>query len=89
MASPNERNWNDSNYLHQKLIDNRTYINGVESSQVTDEKIFGMISNFEAEIETLNKIKNQPKALKAKVEFLQSQIDELVAFVDERTGEAA
>lgn len=71
-----------------KLIDSRTYINGIESSQVTDEKIFGLISNYESEIESLKKIKNQPKALKAKVVFIQSQIDELVAFVDLRTGEA-
>ena len=73
----------------QELITTRTYIKGVEASQVSDEKIFGMISNYEAEIENLNKIKNQPKALKTKVAALQKQIDDLVSFVDARTEKAA
>lgn len=62
----------------------RTFIFGVESSSVGDDEIFDKIAELETQAEALNKTKNKPKKLQAKIDSIMEDIKKLVEFVDGR-----
>ena len=61
-----------------------TLLNGVDIAKSTDDALYALIAEQEAEIEKLLKIKNKPKRLKAKIEQHQAGITALVAYLDSR-----
>ncbi len=61
-----------------------TLLNGVDIAKSTDDALYALIAEQEAEIEKLLKIKNKPKRLKAKIEQHQAGINALVAYLDSR-----
>lgn len=65
-------------------IETKTYINGEESSTVTDDKIFKMIKNLEGEIKGLQAIETTSKKVDKKIYALKVDISKLVNFVDSR-----
>ncbi len=69
---------------HQKIIETKTYVNGADAANMTDEQIFSAIANVEAEINHLNGVQNKPQKLEAKIAAMQEDIKALVAFVDGR-----
>lgn len=66
------------------IIETKTFIQGRDAATCTDESIFELISALEARIAKANAIVNKPKRLINLIEKMQSDIDLLVAFVDNR-----
>lgn len=66
------------------VLQNITLIAGKDASQLTDDYIFELIRKAEAEVTSLQSIKNKPKKLEAKIESIKADIAALVKFVDER-----
>lgn len=67
-----------------KLIEKKTFINGVDASTLTDDQIFNVIKQAEAEIEGLELINNKPEKLGKKIAKLQKAIEKVRQYVDER-----
>lgn len=67
-----------------KLIEKKTFINGVDASTLTDDQIFSVIKQAEAEIEGLELINNKPEKLGKKIAKLQKAIEKVRQYVDER-----
>lgn len=67
-----------------KIKNGVTTINGVDTDSIPDDTIIGYITELEGQIDVLNKTKNQPEKLKAKVIRIQADIATLVALVDGR-----
>lgn len=67
-----------------KLVDYKVLIAGRDSANVSDDQIFGMIADLEAQIKALNAIEHKPKKLSAKIEALKADIASLVDIVDNR-----
>lgn len=68
-------------------VETKTFIYGTEAKNVKEDEIFNAISALEAQIETLEAIKNKPKALVKKIAGLKADIEALVKLSDERNGE--
>ena len=67
-----------------KPVEVRTFIFGQDATAVSDDTIFGQISNIEDKIANLNKIENKPAKLVAKIDGLKADIKALMDFVDAR-----
>lgn len=65
-------------------ITTKTLINGADITGMSDAEIFSLISNQEAEIEALEKIKTKPKKLVAEIAKRQAGIAALVAYLDSK-----
>lgn len=61
-----------------------TLANGNDVSKMTDAEVFDMIAQQEAQIETLKKIKAQPKKLVAEIAAREAGIAALVAHLDSK-----
>lgn len=70
-------------------ITTQTNINGRDAAQYTDEQLYDMIRQHEAEIEKLNGIVHKPKSLTDKITALENGIKSLVAYMDEREPKEA
>jgi len=66
-------------------FETRHFIHGREAASMTDAYIFNLIGRKEDEINRLNRIHNKPAKLVAAIEALQSEIDQLVKYVDARS----
>ena len=84
-----EQETNAMSSLNPITVETRTFVNGVDAKQLSDDSIFAKIAEAEAEIERLNKIKRKPKALQARINALTAGIDALVALSDARQDAAA
>lgn len=84
-----EQETNTMSSLNPITVETRTFVNGVDAKQLSDDSIFAKIAEAEAEIERLNKIKRKPKALQARIDALTAGIDALVALSDTRQATAA
>ena len=60
------------------------YIFGKDARDLKDNEIYEYIKTIQYKIKSLNEVENKPKKLLAEVKRLQSEIDELVKFVDGR-----
>lgn len=65
-------------------IEKRTYINGSNATDYTDDMIFNKIAELEKEIDRLRAIKNPPRALKARIVELEAGVVGLGEIVDAR-----
>lgn len=63
-------------------VTTKTLVNGIDVTTLKDADIYSLISNEEAKIEDLQKIKAQPKKLLAEIERRQAGIAALVAYLD-------
>ena len=84
-----EQETNTVSNLNPITVETRTFVNGVDAKQLSDDNIFAKIAEAEAEIERLNKIKRKPKALQARIDALTAGIDALVALSDARQDATA
>lgn len=65
-------------------VETKTFIFGIEASQVSDETIWQTVAKIEGELSSLKAIKNQSLALKARINTLEGNIRELIALSDAR-----
>lgn len=65
-------------------IETKTFINGVDASQLTDAQIFDRIARIELEIDKLGNIRAKSTKLQHAMDMLRKDVDDLVAFVDAR-----
>jgi len=66
-------------------LENKPFINGIDSANVTDDQVFTAIANQESEVDRLNRIDNQPQTLIDRIASMRKGVADLVAFVDQRT----
>ena len=69
-------------------IENKTFINGQDSKNISDDQIFDMIRGQEDAIKGLNQLDNKPQTLIDRVASMRKDVAALVAFVDQRTKDA-
>lgn len=67
-----------------KTIEIKTFIQGVDATQMTDAQIFSLIAEKEQEIEKLRSIKVASSKLAAAISALQDDVQHLAEFVDSR-----
>lgn len=65
-------------------IQNKTLVNGVDIDTLANAEIYSLISNEEAKIESLGRIKTKPKALVTEIAKRQAGIQALVDYLDSR-----
>lgn len=65
-------------------IATRTFIQGVDAANMTDDDIFKKIREIEQQIADLDAINAKPKKLVARIEALQEDVKKLVEYVDSR-----
>ena len=71
-------------------IEEQTVVNGkVITSRTTDDELYAIINQAEAEIAKLGKMKAQPKSLKARIKALEEGVVAIVGICDARSDEAA
>ena len=66
-----------------------TFINGINSNNVSDEQIFGYIADLEAEAKELEKMKTSSTAIDKRVSDLYKSARKLAKFVDKRVASAS
>lgn len=67
-----------------KLIETRTFINGVDASTLSDDQIFQVIAKVENDIKELENIENKPTKLIKKIEKAHKGIEKVLRYVDAR-----
>ncbi len=67
-------------------ITTTTFVNGTDISKMADGEVFNLIASEEAVIESLKKIKAQPKKLVAEIAKREAGIAALVAYLDSKEG---
>ena len=67
-------------------ITTTTFVNGTDISKMADGEVFDLIASEEAVIESLKKIKAQPKKLVAEIAKREAGIAALVAYLDSKEG---
>lgn len=65
-------------------IETKTFIEGIDAANMSDEQIFKKIANLENSIKAWSAIENKPKKLDALIEQTKADIKALVAYVDGR-----
>lgn len=65
-------------------VEQRTFVNNVDVSKMTDREIYSLISQAEAEIKSLELIENKPKRLQKDIEDRKAGIKALVEHLDAR-----
>jgi hypothetical protein len=70
--------------INMITITNPTLVNGTDAANMTDDQIFGIIKQAEADIKTMSEIQNKPKKLQARIDALTDSIAHLVTIVDAR-----
>jgi hypothetical protein len=80
-STPKETNMN----FNLPAVELRTFIFGEQARDLSDNEIFAAINSIELNIEVISRTKTKPAKLKAKIEALQSQVEELVKYVDSRS----
>ena len=65
-------------------IETKTFINGADASELSDNQIFQRIAKLEGEMDKLVGIRAKSVKKDAAIAALQSDIDALVAYVDAR-----
>ncbi len=68
-----------------KIIETKIFIFDDDANTFTDDQIFSKISDVEYQIEKMEKIKEKPKKLTAKIKKMKEAIVELITYVDERS----
>lgn len=63
-------------------IETKTYVDGREIAKLTADDLVTIIAQAEAEIEKLNKLKNQPKKVKDKIAELEAGLAALIEHAD-------
>lgn len=65
-------------------IETKTFINGIDAAQLTDDQIFQRIANIEKKIDALTAIRAKSTKIQAAIASLEADVQSLVAFVDAR-----
>ncbi len=65
-------------------IETKTFIEGIDAANMSDEQIFKKIASLEISIKTWGAIENKPKKLDAMIEQTKADIKALVSYVDGR-----
>ena len=65
-------------------ITTKTFINGEDISKMTDSRIYEVIAEQEAHVESLEKIKNKPVRLQREIERCNAGIEALVTFLNSK-----
>lgn len=66
------------------VFEKRVFINGVDATILSDDKLFETIETLEREVERLNAIQAKPQKLGKKIAKLYKDIDRIKAYVDAR-----
>ena len=66
------------------VIETKTFINGLDSMNVSDADVFKIIQNTENSIKELQHIKAKSSKVSDKIESLERAVFQLVQFVDNR-----
>lgn len=66
------------------VIETKTFIEGIDAANLSDEQIFKKIASLEISIKTWGAIENKPKKLDAMIEQTKADITALVSYVDGR-----
>lgn len=81
----------EQNYISQPkettmttIIETRTFIQGTDAANLSDDAIFNLIHKLEGEVAGLRVIKTQPKKLAAKIAKMEEDIKALSDYVDGR-----
>lgn len=72
--------------MSDKLIETRTFINGMDASKMDDDAIFRAIHDAEKMADKMGDIDNKPQTLINKIADLRKDIAALVNFVDARNN---
>lgn len=82
---------NTMNYEEIKAtqgVETRTFVYGQPADNMSDDDIFGHITQLEMKIDRYDEMKHKPVAVKKRIENLKGQIDALVKFANDRTEKA-
>ena len=74
----------EENTMKPINVENRTFIDGVDSTNVSDEQIFGYIEALEAEAIRLSKVETISAKLDQRISALYKSARKLAKFVDKR-----
>jgi len=72
------------NIMSAANIETKTFINGIDAAQLTDDQIFQRIANIEKKIDALTAIRAKSTKIQAAIASLEADVQSLVAFVDAR-----
>lgn len=70
--------------MNKNLIETKTFVNGIDASDMSDTEIFSLIAKTEAEIGKLEAIKTPSKKLAEAIAKLKTGVAELAEYVDNR-----
>lgn len=79
----------ESETMTAPIIENKTFINGIEANTMCDLEIFRQIAKLEQTIAGLEAIQMKPEKLKAHIAKLRQGVADLASYVDSREGEPA
>lgn len=65
-------------------IETKTFIEGIDAANLSDEQVFKKIASLENSIKTWGAIENKPQKLNALIEQTKADINALVSYVDGR-----
>ena len=69
---------------NQIIIANKTYINNVDVTTMSDDQLIDAIKKVEKEIEDLGSVKTKSKKIEAKVSEANETLNTLVTLLDAR-----
>lgn len=74
----------EANMSNAPVIENKTFIAGVDATTMSDEDIFKKIYELENAVSKWDAMKTKPEKLKKKIAATQDDIAKLAAYVDSR-----
>lgn len=87
-ASPTTDVPTSEEVINMLKIETHHSLDGENLKHLSDDTLFKKIAQAESQIEELDKIQNKPKALKNRIDTLRSDIEKLVAFMDDRSDKS-